>query len=83
MHMGPTLGGLSGSVNFSTLQPTLSWISQLQMSTGSNGRYNYSFAETGSIEMKLQPLHLIAQAVDGPDPGPPPASPCDATRCRL
>ncbi len=49
VHMGPSLGGLGGSVNFSTLQPTLSWISQLQMSVGSYGRYNYSLAETGSI----------------------------------
>src|SRR5580658_4183064 len=49
VHMGPTLGGLGGSVNFSTLQPTLSWITQLQLSTGSYGRYNYSVAETGSL----------------------------------
>lgn len=49
VHMGPSLGGLGGSVNFSTLQPTLSWISQLQLSAGSNGRYNYSLAETGSL----------------------------------
>jgi hypothetical protein len=48
-HMGPTLGGLGGSVNFSTLQPTLSWISQLQMSVGSYGRDNYSIGETGSV----------------------------------
>ena len=49
VHMGPSLGGLGGSVNFSTLQPTLSWLSQLQLSTGTNGRYNYSVAETGSV----------------------------------
>jgi hypothetical protein len=49
VHMGPSLGGLGGAVNFSTLQPTLSWMSQLQLSTGSNGRYNYSIAETGSV----------------------------------
>ncbi|MBV8725650.1 MAG: TonB-dependent receptor plug domain-containing protein [Candidatus Eremiobacteraeota bacterium] len=49
VHTGPTLGGLGGSVNFSTLQPTLSWISQMQLSVGSNGRYNYSVAETGSV----------------------------------
>jgi hypothetical protein len=49
VHMGPSLGGLGGSVNFSTLQPTLSWISQLQLSGGSNGRWNYSLAETGSL----------------------------------
>lgn len=48
VHTGATLGGLGGSVNFSTLQPTLSWISQLQTSIGTNGRYNYSIAETGS-----------------------------------
>ena len=49
VHMGPSLGGLGGSVNFSTLQPTLSWLSQIQLSTGSYGRYNYSVAETGSL----------------------------------
>ena len=46
--MGASLGGFGGSVNFSTLQPTLSWQSQLQLSVGSYGRYNYSVAETGS-----------------------------------
>ncbi len=60
VHMGPTLGGLGGSVNFSTLQPTLSWISQIQMSTGSNGRCNYSVAETGSAGK----LGLAVQTVD-------------------
>ncbi len=60
VHMGPTLGGLGGSVNFSTLQPTLSWITQLQMSTGSYGRYNYSIAETGSVGK----LGLAVQTVD-------------------
>ncbi len=60
VHMGPTLGGLGGSVNFSTLQPTLSWISQIQISTGSNGRYNYSLAETGSAGK----LGLAVQTVD-------------------
>ncbi|MBV9333637.1 MAG: TonB-dependent receptor [Candidatus Eremiobacteraeota bacterium] len=48
VHMGPSLGGLGGSVNFSTLQPTLSWITQVQASVGTIGRYNYSIAETGS-----------------------------------
>jgi hypothetical protein len=64
VHMGPSLGGLGGSVNFSTLQPTLSWISQLQLSTGSNGRYNYSLAETGS----LGKLGLAVQTVDRLNP---------------
>jgi TonB-dependent Receptor Plug Domain len=59
-HMGPSLGGLGGSVNFSTLQPTLSWISQLQISTGSYGRYNYSLAETGSAGK----LGIAVQTVD-------------------
>jgi hypothetical protein len=45
---GPQLGGLGGGVNFTTLEPTLSWESYGSLATGSNGRYNYSFAETGS-----------------------------------
>jgi hypothetical protein len=64
VHMGPSLGGLGGSVNFSTLQPTLSWISQLQLSAGSNGRYNYSVAETGS----LGKLGIAVQTVDRLNP---------------
>ncbi|HUN29165.1 MAG TPA: TonB-dependent receptor, partial [Alphaproteobacteria bacterium] len=48
VRMGPQLGGLGGGVNFTTLEPTLSWESYLSMATGSNGRYNYSLAETGS-----------------------------------
>jgi hypothetical protein len=48
VRMGPQMGGLAGGVNFSTLQPTLSWMSQLQLATGSYGRYNYSAAESGS-----------------------------------
>jgi TonB-dependent Receptor Plug Domain len=60
VHMGPSLGGLGGSVNFSTLQPTLSWLSQIQLSTGSYGRYNYSLAETGSVGK----LGIAVQTVD-------------------
>jgi hypothetical protein len=60
VHMGPSLGGLGGSVNFSTLQPTLSWITQLQMSLGTYGRDNYSVAETGSVGK----LGLAVQTVD-------------------
>ncbi len=48
VRMGPQLGGLGGGVNFSTLEPTLSWLSYLTFSAGSYGRYNYSLAETGS-----------------------------------
>ncbi len=69
VHMGPSLGGLGGGVNFSTLQPTLSWITQLQLSTGSNGRYNYSVAETGSagkLGLAVQTVsRLYPSLVDG------------------
>lgn len=49
VRTGPQAGGLGGGVNFSTLQPTISWLSNLQLGTGSNGKYNYSFAESGSV----------------------------------
>jgi TonB-dependent Receptor Plug Domain len=49
VHMGASIGGLGGSVNFTTLQPTLSFVSQLSATAGSFGRYNYSLAETGSF----------------------------------
>jgi Carboxypeptidase regulatory-like domain/TonB-dependent Receptor Plug Domain len=49
VHMGPSLGGLGGSVNFTTLQPTLSWLSQASVTGASDGKYNYSFAESGSL----------------------------------
>ncbi len=69
VHMGPTLGGLGGSVNFSTLQPTLSWQTQLQASVGSYGRNSYSVAETGSIGklgLALQTVNrLYPSLVDG------------------
>jgi TonB-dependent Receptor Plug Domain len=69
VHAGATLGGLGGSVNFSTLQPTLSWISQIQISTGSYGRYNYSIAETGSagkLGLAVQTVNrLYPSLVDG------------------
>lgn len=59
VHTGAQLGGLGGSVNFTTLQPTLSWMSQVAASVGSNGKYNYSFAESGS----LGKLGLAVQSV--------------------
>ncbi|HZY97268.1 MAG TPA: TonB-dependent receptor [Candidatus Cybelea sp.] len=64
VHTGSALGGLGGSVNFSTLAPTLSWVSQLQTSVGSYGRYNYSLAETGSIGK----LGLAVQTVNRLNP---------------
>jgi len=69
VHMGASLGGLGGSVNFSTAQPTLSWQTQLQLSVGSYGRYNYSVAETGSagkLGIAVQTVsRLYPSLVDG------------------
>ncbi len=48
VRMGPQLGGLGGGVNFTTLEPTLSWQTYATIALGSYGRYNYSLAETGS-----------------------------------
>jgi hypothetical protein len=48
VRMGPQLGALGGGVNFTTLEPTLSWLSYASLALGSYGRYNYSLAETGS-----------------------------------
>ncbi|MGB6985898.1 MAG: TonB-dependent receptor, partial [Candidatus Aquilonibacter sp.] len=45
---GPQLGGLAGGVNFSTLQPTLSWESYDSLMLGSNARNSWQTAETGS-----------------------------------
>ncbi|HET9097482.1 MAG TPA: TonB-dependent receptor [Candidatus Baltobacteraceae bacterium] len=49
VSFGPRVGGLAGGVNFTTLQPTLSWQSEFTLSAGSNGKNNYSFGESGSI----------------------------------
>jgi hypothetical protein len=46
---GPQLGGLAGGVNFTTLQPTLSWESYDSLMLGSNGRNSWQTAETGSF----------------------------------
>jgi hypothetical protein len=48
VRSGPQAGGLGGGVNFSTLEPTLSWNSYMTLSAGSFGRYNYGLSETGS-----------------------------------
>jgi hypothetical protein len=48
VHLGPQLGGLGGGVNFTTLEPTLSWLTYATTAVGSYGKYNYSLAETGS-----------------------------------
>ncbi len=49
VSFGPQIGGLAGGVNFSTLEPTLSWQSEFSLSAGSNGKNNYSFGESGSL----------------------------------
>ncbi|MGA8533198.1 MAG: TonB-dependent receptor [Candidatus Tumulicola sp.] len=59
VRTGAQIGGLGGSVNFTTLEPTLSWMSQGAASMGSNGKYNYSLAETGSFGK----LGIAAQTV--------------------
>jgi hypothetical protein len=46
---GPQLGGLAGGVNFTTLQPTLSWESYNSLMAGSNARNSWQTAETGSF----------------------------------
>jgi len=48
VSFGPQLGGLAGGVNFRTIDPTISWLSQITGSVGSFGKYNYSLAESGS-----------------------------------
>ncbi len=79
VSFGPQLGGLAGGVNFRTLDPTLSWLSQITGSVGSFGKYNYSLAESGSegklgmaamLTNRLQPslvdgdLYLDASGID-------------------
>ena len=49
VSFGPTIGGLAGGVNFSTLQPTLTWQSAFTLAVGSNGKNNYSLGESGSL----------------------------------
>ncbi|MEO9264790.1 MAG: hypothetical protein ABI282_11930, partial [Candidatus Baltobacteraceae bacterium] len=61
---GPQLGGLGGGVNFSTLQPTLSPLSNVSMSVGSNGRNNYSVGESGSFGK----LGIAAQTTNRQNP---------------
>jgi hypothetical protein len=46
---GPQLGGLAGGVNFTTLQPTLSWTAYNSLMLGSNARNSWQTAETGSF----------------------------------
>ncbi|MGD0474385.1 MAG: TonB-dependent receptor [Candidatus Velthaea sp.] len=51
-------GALGGSVNFRTLQPTQTWVSQLSTSYGTFDKFNYQFGETGSIgKLGIAVLH--------------------------
>ncbi|HEY8296951.1 MAG TPA: TonB-dependent receptor [Candidatus Baltobacteraceae bacterium] len=49
VRFGPQAGGLAGGVNFQTLEPTITWQSAFTLSAGSNGKNNYSAAESGSF----------------------------------
>ena len=46
---GPQAGALGGGVNFSTLQPTLSWQGRASLSAGSYGKYNWALSESGTL----------------------------------
>ena len=49
VRFGAQAGSLGGGVSFRSIEPTLTWNSATSLSAGSNGKYNYSFAETGSL----------------------------------
>ncbi len=49
VSFGPQIGGLAGGVNFRSLEPTISWQSEFSLAAGSNGKNNYSAAESGSL----------------------------------
>lgn len=69
VSFGPQIGGLAGGVNFSTLQPTLSWQSAFSLAAGSNGKNNYSFGESGSVgKLGLAVMHtyrMMPSLLDG------------------
>ncbi len=46
---GPQAGGLGGGVNFSTVEPTLSWTGSTTIGVASNGKSNDAFSESGSF----------------------------------
>ena len=45
---GARAGALGGGVNFTTLQPTQTWQSQVKVSDGSYDKYNWALGATGS-----------------------------------
>jgi hypothetical protein len=69
VSFGPQIGGLAGGVNFSSLEPTLSWQSEFSLSAGSNGKNNYSFGESGTVgKVGLAVMHtyrLTPSLLDG------------------
>lgn len=71
VSFGPQAGGLAGGVNFSTLQPTISWQSEFSLSAGSNGKNDYSLGESGSIgKLGIAAMHtyrLTPSLLDGMD----------------
>lgn len=69
VSFGPQIGGSAGSVNFSTISPTLSWQSEFSLSVGSNGKNNYSAAESGTLgKVSLALMHTyraVPSLLDG------------------
>ncbi|HZZ65068.1 MAG TPA: TonB-dependent receptor plug domain-containing protein [Candidatus Baltobacteraceae bacterium] len=69
VSFGPQAGGLAGGVNFSTLEPTLSWQSEFSLSAGSNGKNSYSFGESGTAgKLGIAVMHtyrLTPSLLDG------------------
>ncbi len=56
-------GSLGGAVNFRTLQPTQTWVSQASTSYGTFDRFNYQFGETGSFgKLGIALLHTLRES---------------------
>jgi hypothetical protein len=54
----PQAGTLGGAVNFSTLQPTQTWVARLSTGYGTFDKFTYQFGETGSIgKLGIAVLH--------------------------
>jgi len=72
VSFGPQAGGFSaGAVNFSTLQPTLSWQSEFSATVGSLGKNNYNFGQSGSLgKFNFSAMHTFRSSpslIDGMD----------------
>ena len=56
-------GSLGGAVNFRTLQPTQTWVSQASSSYGTFDRFNYQLGETGSVgKLGVALLHTLRES---------------------